>query len=288
MIAHVAEAGEDRGRVVLRLGASGRLSDVALEAAVLVAQAFQAEIESLFIEDSQLLDFASFPFAREISLSGRRSRALAAADIEREMGFVAAALHRKVMAAARASEVPARTRVIRDEPVRALVIACAESGPWNVVTLAEPFTGGATGSLAELFSAVQGTTGFVVAGPRARRTKGPVFAVIEEIERLPPMLRAVERLVTATGGEPRLLLVDDSADRLQWLEGQVRLALGGSSVIKLDVANMARGDAASLADLLRRAGAGFVIVRFGGRLASGESDLAPLAAMLEGPLFLVR
>jgi hypothetical protein len=288
MIAHVAEAGEGRGRVVLRLGASGRLSDVALEAAVLVAQAFQAEIESLFVEDSQLLDLASLPFAREISLSGRRSRAIAAADIEREMGFVAAALQRKVMAAARASEVPARARVIRDEPVRALAIACAESGPWNVVTLAEPFTGDRTGTLGELFSVVQGTTGIVVAGPRARRAKGPVFAVIEEIEHMAPLLRAAERLVAATGGEPRLLLVDDSADRLQWLEGQVRLALGNSPAVKLDVANLARGDAASLADLLRRARAGFVVVRFGGRLTSGESDLEPLAAMLEGPLFVVR
>ena len=42
-------------------------------------------------------------------------------------------------ALARSADVPLRSRVVRDEPLRALSIACAESGPWNVVALAEPF-----------------------------------------------------------------------------------------------------------------------------------------------------
>ena len=54
MIAHVAQAGEDRGRVVLHLQ-SGHPSAIALEAAVRIARAFQSEIESLFVEDEQLL-----------------------------------------------------------------------------------------------------------------------------------------------------------------------------------------------------------------------------------------
>ena len=69
MIAHVAEMGEDRGRVVLHLR-SGRPSTVALEAAVRVARAFGSEIESLFVEDEQLFDCAAYGFVREVSLSG--------------------------------------------------------------------------------------------------------------------------------------------------------------------------------------------------------------------------
>ena len=57
MIAHVAQTGEDRGRVVLQLR-SGRPSAIALQAAVRVAQAFNSEIESLFVQDQQLLDLA--------------------------------------------------------------------------------------------------------------------------------------------------------------------------------------------------------------------------------------
>ena len=71
MIAHVAETGEDRGRVVLQLG-SGHPSAIALEAAVRIARAFQSEIESLFVEDEQLFDCAAYGFVREVSLTGRQ------------------------------------------------------------------------------------------------------------------------------------------------------------------------------------------------------------------------
>ena len=288
MIAHVAEEGEDRGRVVLRLGSSERPSDIALEAAVCVARAFQSGVESLFIEDSQLFDFARFPFAREIAFSGRSSRALSAVDIQRDMEGVAAHFHRKVREIARAFEVPLRARVVRDDPLQALAAACAESGPWNVVTLAEPFAGAQMAGIAELFGAVQGTTGIVVAGPNARRTTGRVVAIVEETERAIPMLRAAERLASATGGEPQLLLVEDGAERLAWLEGQVRLALGNNGAQLLNVADISVNSGAAIADMLRREGAGFVIVQFGGRLAYDSAALAPLAANLEGPLFLVR
>lgn len=288
MIAHVAEAGEDRGRVVLRLGSSGRMSDIALEAAMRVAQAFQSEIESVFVEDRQLFDLARFPFAREISLSGQRTRPLSHGEIEHDIQVQAAALQRKVLEMARSFEVPARTRIVRDEPLRALAITCAESGPWNVVTLAEPFTERDSDALSELFAAVAGTTGFVLAGPKARHTKGDVVAVIEDVDRVPPMLRAAERIAAATGGEARLLLIDDNAERLEWMEGQVRLALGQRTGVNLEAVNMSRRNMASIAELLRQAGAGFVIARFGGRFVSGDGGLAHLAAMLEGPLFLVR
>ena len=74
MIAHVAQAGEDRGRVVLQLG-SGHPSAIALEAAVRIARAFQSEIETVFVQDEQLMDCADFGFVREISLTGREHRA---------------------------------------------------------------------------------------------------------------------------------------------------------------------------------------------------------------------
>ena len=77
MIAHVAETGENQGRVVLHLG-SVHPSTIALEAAVRIAQAFQSEIESLFVEDEQLFDCAAYGFVREVSLSGRHSRAVSA------------------------------------------------------------------------------------------------------------------------------------------------------------------------------------------------------------------
>lgn len=288
MIAHVAEAGEDRGRVVLRLGSSGRMSDIALEAAMRVAQAFQSEIESVFVEDRQLFDLARFPFAREVSLSGRRVRQLSQGEIEHDVQVQALALQRRVLEIANTFQVPARTRVVRDEPMRALAIACAENGPWNVVTLAEPFSERDGALLSDLFAAVAGTTGFVLAGPAARRTRGDVFVLVEDIDRVPPMLRAAERLAAATGGTARLLLLDDEPERLLWMEGQVRLAVGQRAAAGLELVDTSRRGIGAIAELLRRAGAGFVVARFGARFAGGPSGIARLAALLEGPMFLVR
>ena len=56
MIAHVAAAGEERGRVVVWLPTAGRASSPAIEAAMMLARAFGSEVESLFVEDKQLFD----------------------------------------------------------------------------------------------------------------------------------------------------------------------------------------------------------------------------------------
>ena len=141
MIAHVAETGENRGRVVLQLG-SAHPSAIALEAAVRIARAFQSEIESVFVEDEQLFDCAAYGFVREVSLTGRVSRAVSAAGMTQDLRLAAQGARRQLEALARLAEVPLRSRVVRDEPLRALSIACAETGPWNVVALAEPFAGG--------------------------------------------------------------------------------------------------------------------------------------------------
>ena len=138
MIAHVAQADEQRGRVVLWLGASGEPHDTAVDAAVRLAQAFHSEIDSLFIEDGQLFDLADLPFAREVSLSGRRTRSFSMDALAQDMQTHASALQRRVLARAHAADVVAHARVMRADPVGALARACTENGPWNVVTVGAP------------------------------------------------------------------------------------------------------------------------------------------------------
>lgn len=286
MIAHVAAAGEDKGRVVLRLGAGTPASDIALEAAVAVARAFQSEIESLFVEDRQLFELASYPFAREISFSGRSSRAISVSVVEREVRLLASGLQRKVSSIARRAEVRVHARSVRDEPVRALAQVCAQCGPWNVVALAEPYTAAHASALAELFARVADATGIVVVGPKTRRTTGPVIVIAEEIERLAPMLRAADRLAAAIGSEVRLVLAGSDRDFLAWLEGQARLVLAGRPDLGLDVVVLR--DEGALAERLRHLSGGFAIAHFGGFVAPAEGDLRPLLAALDCPLFLVR
>ncbi len=288
MIAHIAHAEEQRGRVVLWLGGEGEPRETAIDAALRLAQAFESEIESLFIEDSQLYDLADMPFAREISLSGRRTRAFSAASLAKDMQAHAAALQRGVVTRARARDVKVQTRVLRAEPIEALARACAENGPWNVVTVGSPLPRGSGRGVAELFDAIHATTGIVVAGCNARRTSGPVIAVVEELERLVPMMRAAERIASATGGDARLWLLEHDQGRQDWIEGQMRLALGAYPNARFDVIDITRHSRLSVAELIRREGAGFVIARFGGQLTPDEESVAPFADALDGPLFLVR
>lgn len=284
MIMHVAEAGEQRGRVVLHI-ASGHPSPIAMEAAVRIAQAFNSEIESLFVEDNQLYELASYPFAREISLRGA-SRPLSRDAVEREMRLCAQSLQRKVERLARAADVPLRAKVVRDDPVMALAKACSENGPWNVVALADALAPGQGARLCELFSSVSGTTGLMLVGPKARRTSGPLIAVVENPDHLPPLLRAGERLSSITGGEVLLLLLSNGDG--EWLEGQVRLALGPQSRIKMLHCQADKIPPAALAEVIRRLNSGFVIGHFGGILVPAHGDLRDLVAALECPLFLMR
>jgi hypothetical protein len=287
MIAHVAQTGEDRGRVVLQVR-SGRPSTIALEAAVRIAQAFQSEIESLFVQDEQLFDCAAYAFVRETSLNGRHRRIMSPDGMAHDMHLAATGARRQIEELARRADVPLRSRIVRDEPLRALSIACAETGPWNVVALGEPFTGSTGDMLKQLLIEVAGATGLVLVGPQARRTTGPAIVAVEDIDRLPTMLKAAERLAALDGAQIILLLVASDDERLQWMDGQARLVVEAREDVRIASAEIAHGEAAVIAETLRRLRGGFVIGQFGGLLVPDEGDLRPLGTALECPLFLVR
>ncbi|RTL66705.1 MAG: hypothetical protein EKK41_17915 [Hyphomicrobiales bacterium] len=287
MIAHVAQAGEDRGRVVLHV-CSPQPHALALLAAVKIAQAFQSEIESLFVEDVQLFDCAAFGFVREVSLSGRSSSKLSADSVAQSLKLAAQGARRELERLARSVDVPLRTRVVRDDPMQALRLACSEVGPWNVVALSEPFTGGFTPMLRTMFDAIEGTTGLILVGPRARRITGPIVIALEDMGRLPDLLRAGERLAALDDVGIVVLLVAPDAQRLHDMEMSARMALAGREKLRIDHAIVSREAPAVAAEALRRQAGGFVICQFGGAVVPDEGDLSPLAASLECPLLLVR
>lgn len=287
MIAHVAEAGEDRGRVVLRLKATTRPSAVALDAAVRVARAFGSEIESLYVQEHQLFDLASYSFVREVSWSGQAARTLDPGRLEREAEAMARVVQAQVAEYAGRHRIKVRTRTVRDEPVRALAAACAEFGPWNVVALAEPFHARDPHALAEMFDSVPGTTGLVIAGPRARIADGPVVAAIEEIDRLAPMLRAASRLAGVGSGEIRLVLMGSDHNTLSFMDGQARLVLGEVGNVRLEAVRLVEGGETA-ARILKGSNAGFIIAQYGGFVVPADGEAEPLSEHVECPVFLVR
>lgn len=288
MIAHVAQAGEGRGRVVLHLTQTSP-SQMALEAAVRVAQAFQSEIESVFVEDAELLDIAGLPFAREISFSGRHSRALSPEIVERQMRAAAQGLSRRIGDLARAAEVPLRETVVRDEPVRALAQACNAKGPWNVVALTSPLCDLDCAGLERLFAAVPGTTGLIVVGRTVRRTQGRIVALVEDIAHFEAVLATARRL-RDTSGDTRLtlLLVAESDAEAQTMDEQARLVIGDDDGLEIVRARVAPNAPGMAAEIIRRLDAGFIVCRLGPLVMPRDGDLRPLSAVLECPMFLIR
>lgn len=287
MIAHVAEAGEARGRVVLRF-CSRVPNDAAIRAAFRIAQAFQSEIESLYVEDSQLLDLARFPFATEISLTGRSRQPLSQRAVHQSFRAVFRAAKRQVEAAARETEVPLLQSFVRDEPVQALAAACAHRGPWNVIALAEAIGPTSSAAIRELFDNVSDTTGVILVGPNSRRTSGPVIIVVEDLERFPGMLRAAERLAALNEEPIVILIVGESEEHLYQMDGEVRLILADRQDATIVPAMLAHGEPAVVAEAMRRLRGGFLIAHFGSLTVPDEGSLGPLVAALECPLFLVR
>ena len=286
MIAHVAEAGEARGRVIVRT-VSARANDIAMQAAVRIAQAYRSEIESLYIEDAELIALARFAFVREITTYGT-SRPLTPSDVIRDLRHQFSALQRRLGLLAAAAQVPIHERYIRDEPLRALAITCADCGPWNVVVLTEPFGAGSAHEIAQLLDNVEDATGLVLVGPRANRVTGPVVMVLEDIDALSGMLRAGDRLVEGTDTPLMLAIMAGDTDTAGWLESQARLLLGERDDLHLVHLALAHAEPSLAAEAVRRMRPGLVIARFGGLLVPAADDLGPLAVALECPLLLSR
>ena len=152
-----------------------------------------------------------------------------------DLRLAAQGARRQLEALARRAEVPLRSRVVRDEPLRALSIACAESGPWNVVALAEPFTGNtrptetaAGGGFRRHRPRHGRPAGTACHRPRRRRRGG-------HADRLPALLRAAERLTALDGAEIVLLLIAPDEEGLDRMDGEVRLVVEAREDVRIEI-----------------------------------------------------
>jgi len=304
MTAHVAEAGEGRGRVVLRCSAWAP-NDVAIEAALLVANAFQSEVELLFVEDSQRIEFARFPFAREFSLRDGTPRPVSARAIEAEARGTFSVARKRVASVASEFEVHVYEQIVRDDPVDALASACAQRGPWNMIAIAETFGAQASFSLDEIFDTVTDATGVIVAGSGARplarpdlalqkrpssqsTSTGPVVLAIEDTDHLHAMLRAGRFIATTMTVDVVVLLIAATDEDLAQMDGEVRLALSDHDNIQLARGGATLGNQAAAAETIRRLLPGFLIAQHGGIAAPRGNNLRPLINALTCPVLLVR
>ncbi len=90
------------------------------------------------------------------------------------------------------------------------------------------------------------------------------MVALEDIAQLPDMLRAAERLAALDGAGIVLLLIAADEERLAQMDGEARLVVEAREGVRIQWAAVARGEAAVIAETLRRLSGGMIICQFGG------------------------
>jgi hypothetical protein len=91
-----------------------------------LAQELEAELLGLFIEDVELLRFASLPFAREIGIASAQARSMDVASLERQLRGQARALEQALAAILGPGPAGWSLRVERSSPLVAIEAALAQ------------------------------------------------------------------------------------------------------------------------------------------------------------------
>lgn len=277
----------ETGRIVLQLGCQTP-SNAVLEATFRMAGILGAEVDTIFVEDDELLSTAALPFTREISFSGRARQNFERDRLRRDLVLAASAMRRRLLALARQRAVHLRFDVVRMDPMKAMGEACA-SGPGPVViAIAEPLLPDAVDHLEKLGAAAGGQVSIVIAGPRAKERRGPTIVLACDTGNLAGLVQMSSRL-TPEGEDQVLLILGDTEAELDELELRLRRELGSDLArFRLALAETTRGEPQVVAEALRRLNAGLVIGRNSGQLSSGSATLKRLIATLECPLLLMR
>ncbi|MEZ5773203.1 MAG: hypothetical protein R3D33_00385 [Hyphomicrobiaceae bacterium] len=267
---------------------SGRPSPIALAAAIRLARGLEAEMRSHFLEDQELISLASLPCAREVSFSGRRTGAVSLERLRRELALASASVEREIARLARLASIPFQFGILREERWQAIESAC-RSG--DVLVFAEPMTGEDAERAAACVLAHDsgGVLGCVCIGPQARREQGPVLVVLDAVATADRLIERASLVARAAGGGVTLAVAAETAEERRAIAEAARAALAGkvSGTVEVASVDASRGTAGPVLDLARRASAGLVVVAVGGRLGAHGTELRPLLAALDCPLFLV-
>ncbi len=292
MIAHVAEASEASGRVLLWLEPGAVSMPQMFEASVHIAKAYSAALETVVIDAPAPCAMDGIPSAH-VSVLGKSSKpSLNLANVLDSRALLAERQRREVESRAADAGVFITHASAGGDAIDRLAEMCLQRGPWNIVAVSRPPSAELPGILSSILANVSGATGVVVAG---RRCAGQALApltpnlavVIEDAERMPSMLRAAERLVKP-GGRIHVMIAAETAAAYAELDHQVRLVTAAMPLCLLQPGGPDFGVTGSWDDALFRLRACFVIARFGGTLLGDNRALTRLLTISPAPFLLVR
>ncbi|MBA2126455.1 hypothetical protein DLM45_09510 [Hyphomicrobium methylovorum] len=283
MIAHVAAAYEDSGRVVLWLDPESKCSPTLLDAPVRLAAAFDADIETIIV-DQEPDDRGGVPVRRVRSIAGSSEEAVV---ISRRFQLLAERCRRLTESVGAIHRVNIRHRNAHGDAIDRISEMCAVIGPWNIVALARMPALGGHSVIGSLLANVSGATGFLLCGDKPADDIPHVVVIFEDVDRLPSMLRAAERLSGAAGVIHVLIGAETSVDYAE-IEAQARLMAVASDRVVFETAGPTFGIPGALTEAIARLKPSFVVARFGGSALADGRELARASASTRAPILLVR
>lgn len=285
MIAHVAEASEASGRVLLWLEPDQIAMPETAKAAVSIARAYSADIETLILEAPSACDAVGVPVAHR-SLLGKPIQATAMHTPD-PRDYMAARQLRDVYDIAAQSGVRLSHAQARGDAIDQLAELCLSRGPWNIIAVSRPPSPELPALISSILANVSGATGVVVAGRSGADLASDVAVILEDSDRMPSMLRAAERLLTGNG-RIQILIGSETAAEHDEIDGQARLLTAGNDRFVHHAANSSFGVSGAFDCALFRMKPSFVIARFGGLVLGQSRALTRLLSLTPAPILLVR
>jgi nucleotide-binding universal stress UspA family protein len=271
-------------RIVVALDAS-RHSLAALAAASELADALQAELVGIFVEDVNLLSLAGLPFAREVRYLSGVDRPLDSPSMERELRIQAEQARQTLAGVAGRRQLRWSFRVVRGQVAAELLTAAQEA------------------DLLALGRASWASTRRVRLGATAREVVAqalrPVLLLQQGHAVCQPVqlaydgspaagraLAAAARIALITGGQLTVMVIADAPEVAQRLEDEIDGRLQAQQ-IKGHYRQLVNPSAEGLAHALYTAGGGTLIISAHSPLLEGEG-LPTLLDAIDCSVFLVR
>lgn len=290
MMAHVAEAAEARGRVLMWLEPGSRAAHATMLGAVKIAHAFRSEIETLVVDDGAFDRLHELDAARAVTAADAEAPAMAKTIITRavaQFDLAAARDTRAIQDIARTFGVSCRHASATGDPVDTLSTLCTERGPWNIIALTARPSQQTAATIANLFANVSGVTAVLAGGIDGDTQDGPVAVIAEDGERVPSMLRAADRLTGITR-KTHIFIAATSPSARANLDGDVRLLAAGHASAVFETTAMGADIEGAFDERLRKLRPSLVIARFGGAFLPSARAVARTLTLARAPFLLVR
>lgn len=271
-------------RILVALDASAQ-SLAALGAAANLAASLEAELVGLFVEDINLIRFASLPFARQIFYPSGAEEPLNSVSMERELRVRGERARKALATAAERAQAPWSFRIARGEVTAEILAAASEA---DLVFLGKagwsPAPPMGLGSTA--LALVANASGALLLVQHEFCIGDPIMVIYDGSDGSQRALRIAIRLAEAGQHNLTVFLLADGAEAGEKLEAEVGHLVSGR-LKRLSCRRLYSTDPHRISQAVRAEGGGLLVLGDSGP-STQEDAIQTLLGEIDNPLLLIR